>query len=177
MIAYRLARPTDAARIADLHTRSWQTAYRGILPDTYLDHEAPAERLGTWRERFTNPAPNQRVLLAEEAGTLVGFIALFLDEHPELGTLVDNLHADPARKGQGIGSGLLREAARSILPEATSPGFYLTVFEQNRPAIQFYERMGGVCVAHTTHGVPGGALAAARHYAWPNGSILSASIR
>lgn len=167
-MTYRLAQPADADRIADLHARSWQTAYRGILSDTYLDHEAPTERRAVWRNRFADPAPNQRVLLAEEAGTLVGFIALFLDDHPELGTLVDNLHADPDHKGRGIGSGLLREAVRLILPEATAPGFYLAVFEQNQPAIRFYERLGGVCVAHTTHGVPGGVQQPARYYAWPN---------
>lgn len=169
-MTYRLAQPADADRIADLHARSWQTAYRGILSDTYLDYEAPAERRAVWQNRFADPASNQRVLLAEEAGTLVGFIALFLDDHSELGTLVDNLHADPAHKGRGIGSGLLREAVWLILPEATAPGFYLAVFEQNQPAIQFYERLGGVCVAAVTHGVPGGQQHPARYYAWPNTS-------
>lgn len=172
MIMYRLAKPTDADQLADLHTRSWQTAYRGIMSDAYLDGEAATERRDVWRGRFAQPVANQRVLLAQEDGALVGFIALFLDDHATWGTLIDNLHADPGRKGQGIGSGLLREAARRVLPEATSPGCYLAVFEQNQPAIQFYERMGGVCVGLTTHGVPGQEQAEARYYAWPDFHIL-----
>ena len=33
----RLAMSADAAAIARLHVASWQTAYRGALPDDYLD--------------------------------------------------------------------------------------------------------------------------------------------
>lgn len=36
---------SDASTIADIHTRSWQTAYRGlgVLSDAYLDGVASAE--------------------------------------------------------------------------------------------------------------------------------------
>ena len=33
----RPPRLTDAERIADLHVRSWQVAYRGLFPDRYLN--------------------------------------------------------------------------------------------------------------------------------------------
>jgi ribosomal protein S18 acetylase RimI-like enzyme len=143
MITYRFAQLSDAEAIADLHTKSWRQTYRGILLDEYLDGNIAEERYAVWANRLTNPVAGQRVLIAEEDGQLCGFICLFLDENPELGTLIDNLHVDPALKGQGIGAGLMREAAEWIMPQAIRPGFHLAVYEANQSAIQFYKRMGG----------------------------------
>lgn len=33
----RTARPTDAAAMGALVVRAWQAAYRGLMPDDYLD--------------------------------------------------------------------------------------------------------------------------------------------
>ena len=33
----RTATPEDARAIAEVHVASWRAAYRGVLPDTYLD--------------------------------------------------------------------------------------------------------------------------------------------
>ena len=35
---------TDAATVADLHTTSWRSAYRGMLRDDYLDGDIATER-------------------------------------------------------------------------------------------------------------------------------------
>ena len=35
-VVVRLAHVDDAAGIADVHVRSWQEAYAGIVPDSYL---------------------------------------------------------------------------------------------------------------------------------------------
>jgi hypothetical protein len=44
----RAARVTDAPQIALVHVRSWQFAYRGLLPQVYLDGLDPAQRVGRW---------------------------------------------------------------------------------------------------------------------------------
>jgi GNAT superfamily N-acetyltransferase len=44
----RAARTADAAQIAVVHVRSWQSAYRGLLPQAYLDGLDPAQRVGRW---------------------------------------------------------------------------------------------------------------------------------
>ncbi|MBO0937987.1 GNAT family N-acetyltransferase [Fibrella sp. HMF5335] len=177
MITHRLAETADLERIADLHMRSWQLAYRGILRDDYLDKAIGPDRLALWGDRFANPAPNQRILVAEEAGNLLGFICLFLDDDSVRGTLIDNLHVDPALKGQGIGSGLMHEATRRFIPEASSSGFYLGVYEANVPAIYFYERMGGTCLGRALYDTPGGGQALILWYGWPTGLQLPTGIR
>ena len=37
VITFRPATLADSQRIASLHTVSWRDAYRGILPDAYLE--------------------------------------------------------------------------------------------------------------------------------------------
>jgi GNAT superfamily N-acetyltransferase len=44
----RSAHIDDAAQIAVVHVRSWQGAYRGLLPQAYLDGLDPAQRVGRW---------------------------------------------------------------------------------------------------------------------------------
>ena len=69
----RDARDEDAEAIAEVHVASWQQAYRGMLPDEYLDGLQPADRLPFWRERLARPPARSVVLLAEEEGQVLGF--------------------------------------------------------------------------------------------------------
>ena len=48
-VEIRQAHAGDAEAIAELHTLSWRGAYRGILPDSFLDLEAEAERRAAWQ--------------------------------------------------------------------------------------------------------------------------------
>ncbi|WP_375443800.1 GNAT family N-acetyltransferase [uncultured Fibrella sp.] len=166
MITYRLAELTDAEAIAALHTQSWLQTYRGILRDDYLDGNIAEDRFEVWQDRLANPVANQRVLVAEEDGQLRGFICLFLDEDSQLGTLIDNLHVSSAAKGRGTGLGLMREAAKQVIPQATLPGFHLVVYQANQSAIQFYDRVGGTNVGPETYETPGGGKATIFRYVW-----------
>src|SRR5882672_8389445 len=40
----RLAEPDDAIAVARVHVRSWQVAYRTLLPDDYLNQLRPEDR-------------------------------------------------------------------------------------------------------------------------------------
>ncbi|RYF66276.1 MAG: GNAT family N-acetyltransferase [Cytophagaceae bacterium] len=173
MITYRFAQLPDAQVIAALHTQSWRQTYRGILRDEYLDGNIGEDRFGVWHKRLASPAGSQRILIAEEDGQLRGFICLYLDEDPQLGTLIDNLHVSQAVKGQGIGVGLMREAARLVIPEANHPGFHLVVYEANEPAIQFYNRVGGTNLRREQYETPGGGgEATILRYIWKTAADL-----
>ena len=43
-VELRRAVPGDENEVAEVHVRSWQVAYRGLLPDAYLDALRPAGR-------------------------------------------------------------------------------------------------------------------------------------
>lgn len=47
-IHLRAARRGDEDAVARVHVRAWQQAYRGLLPDDYLDQIDPAERASSY---------------------------------------------------------------------------------------------------------------------------------
>jgi hypothetical protein len=52
----RPARMQDVPEIAVVHVRSWQAAYRGLLPQAYLDGLDPAQRIGQWERHAAQAA-------------------------------------------------------------------------------------------------------------------------
>ncbi|WP_156759003.1 hypothetical protein [Microbacterium karelineae] len=50
--------PDDAATIADVHVRTWRHAYRGLMPQEFLDGIDVAARAERW----------ERILAGEEVG-------------------------------------------------------------------------------------------------------------
>ncbi|QMU27502.1 GNAT family N-acetyltransferase [Adhaeribacter radiodurans] len=143
MIQFRDAQFSDYAAIAKLHAASWQQHYRGIMSDYYLDKEVEQERLEVWHQRLQNPSENQKIILAIADENLVGFSGIFLNNDPVFGSLIDNLHVTKNLQKSGIGALLLKESAKYIKSHAEFPSMYLWVFELNRNARAFYDRMGG----------------------------------
>jgi hypothetical protein len=68
----RAARPDDAEAVAGVHVRSWQVAYRGLLPDDYLDGLRAEDRAAryTFAERDLQ---RPETIVAIERGTVCGF--------------------------------------------------------------------------------------------------------
>jgi ribosomal protein S18 acetylase RimI-like enzyme len=167
----REAVAADAGAVAAIHLRSWQTAYRGILPDHYIDGALSDDLLVQWHTSFADRRQGL-VLLAEEATRLVGFIAVWRDRGAEEPALIDNLHVDPARRGGGLGRRLLGEAMRR-LAAARCRGAYLWVFAANERTIALYDRLGGVAGERTTKPVGGHPVAMIR-YEWCDLAALAA---
>ena len=172
-IDFRPAISSDSVRIASLHTKSWRSSYRGILPDPYLDKEIAGEREGHWRTRLLAPGRDRRyVLLAETKTELVGFVCVFLDEEPAWGASLDSLHVSPEHKGQGLGRQLFAKAARWVLEKEPAWPIHLWVFEANRPARRFYERFEGEVVEREMKGMPGRVKVSSLRYVWRDVRML-----
>ena len=169
LMRIRTATPTDIDAIAKLHAESWRITYRGQYTDAFLDGPVYDDRLRVWRDRLTSPEPNQRTIVAEENGdALVGFACAFGDHDPRWGTLLDNIHVDPARKHSGIGTQLIREVSAWTRDQHPSSGLHLWVLEANAPARRFYERLGATNVERATSTPPGGGTVVSLRYAWTN---------
>lgn len=141
-ITLRHATAADAPQLADLHTKSWQLAYRGALSDEYLDQKAPVERLRVWTERFDKPNPKMLVTIAEGKAQELGFCCTFLDYSAD-GHMLDNLHVRPGLHRQGIGRQLMYNAAERVNEHDPRGVIFLWVLTSNTDAIRFYERLGG----------------------------------
>jgi len=82
--------------------------------------------------------PTHEVVVAERAGTLLGFLILTM-QGPFPG-YVQTVAVDPAHRGQGIGTRLIRWAEERIFRE--SPNVFLCVSSFNPDALRLYRRLG-----------------------------------
>jgi GNAT superfamily N-acetyltransferase len=166
-ITYRTATLGYAPAVADLHSRSWRSAYRGSYRDEYLDGPVQAERLEVWTSRLTDPPTNQHVVIAEEDGKVVGFACVY-GGHDEDGSFLDNIHADPQRHGEGIGSGLFSAVVDWCRVHYPEQGLHLKVLDGNAKARRFYENRGAVDRGGTPPSTPWVIEGVeVRSYAWP----------
>jgi RimJ/RimL family protein N-acetyltransferase len=137
----RKAVRADAALIARMHAQSWAATYRGLLPDTFLDNEAPVERATHWKKRMEEIDAGEGIVwIAELDGEPIGFVCL-VDPDVHGSVLVDNLHALPGFKGAGAGTAMLA-AAQAWALERGARRLHLLVLEGNQAAIGFYESRG-----------------------------------
>jgi GNAT superfamily N-acetyltransferase len=102
----RPATPDDTAAIA--------TLIRGLAEYERLSQYVTLEE-GRLREHLFGPRPYAEVLLAEEAGAVVGF-ALFFHNFSTFrgqpGLYLEDLFVRPEHRGRGHGKALLQELAR-----------------------------------------------------------------
>ena len=135
----RAALDADLPNIAQLQIASWQSAYRGMLPDAYLDGQI----LSDLEDKWTPPVLDQLITLVAmppQGGALTGFIACIPDG--EKGPYIDNFHVDPQLKGQGIGRCLFDALVEALIAADHSTA-WLTVIDRNSAARAAYARLGG----------------------------------
>ncbi len=114
----RLAWAADTDAIGAVQARAWTASYAPLLPAALLaDVDAPTFA-AAWLEAVTRPpTARHRVLVALEAGRVVGFAATAPSEDPDAqpgdGEVVA-FHVDPAALGEGHGSRLLAAVADTL---------------------------------------------------------------
>lgn len=137
----RPAEPRDAAGIARVHVQTWQQAYAGIVPDSYLAALDVERRTEVW-ERDLSPASRIRAWVATSGDDVVGFISLgpALDEDAERGQLqIYAIYLDHGMWGSGAARDLLRTAMEEVPPRVPVT---LWVFADSERARHFYRRHG-----------------------------------
>ncbi len=162
----RPATGQDIAAIAALQTASWRDSYRGMLSDAYLENEMSGDLLRHWQG--VELRPEDVVLVAEEAGAVVGFIAVWCDPDP----YIDNLHVLPDLRSRGTGRRLMQAAAEALMRRGHASA-YLWVLEANRRALAFYESLGGQRGEAADHEVFGQMLPSLK-VVWPDLSRIAA---
>jgi GNAT superfamily N-acetyltransferase len=138
----RPAVPEDAMAVARVHVRSWQAAYRGLLPDTYLDALRPEERAAKYD--FTHvDVQMPYTLVGEIDGEIAGFATTMPARDAEMkgyGELCA-LYLDAAYWGRGLGSALHGAVCEHLLGRGFERAL-LWVLAGNRRAERFYEAKG-----------------------------------
>ncbi|MFF4488920.1 GNAT family N-acetyltransferase [Streptomyces sp. NPDC001544] len=134
----------DCDRVAEIRIGGWQTAYRGLMPQSYLDALSVARDAERLRARFRQRDGRLVNLVAERDGEVLGWAALGPYREGETYTDDGELYAiyvDSRHCGTGIGRALLQESLRRCAA-AGRPRMFLWVLKENAPARRFYERAG-----------------------------------
>jgi RimJ/RimL family protein N-acetyltransferase len=139
----RTATVEDAAGIAFVHVRSWQVAYRGQMPDEFLDELDVEKRATMWRALTQDP--DKIVFVAEDSeANIVGFCAAGPSRDPDADANtaeVGAIYVHPKKWQKGIGRALLSAALDQVRKRAFHQ-VTLWVLEANRRARAFYESFG-----------------------------------
>ena len=148
-IIIRKAGIDDAESIAKIKIEGWQTAYRGILDDSYLDSlDVKIEII----RRKLDIENGTNIFVAELDGKIVGF-CLFReyvkdnDKYPGFDCELSSLYVANDYKRRGIGKKLMLSTI-SYLKEKGKTKMILGCLKDNFPSRVFYEKMGGKVLSY-----------------------------
>jgi GNAT superfamily N-acetyltransferase len=137
MLSIRPATIKDAALLA--------TMILELAQYEKLDHEAAVTAESIARDGF-GPHPKFRAIVAEVDGKAAGY-AVFFEFYSTFqgraGLFLEDLYVRPPLRKQGIGQALLNYVAR-IAWEEDYFCMRWEVLDWNKPAIDFYQRLGAV---------------------------------
>ena len=139
----RKATVDDAYGIASVHVRSWQVAYRGHMPDDFLDGLDVEKRMNMWRALTQDS--DKIIFIAEDIeGEIVGFSALGPSRDPDAKpdtAEVSAIYIHPEKWGKGIGRTLLSTSLGEVRKREFDQ-LTLWVLEANQRARSFYDSFG-----------------------------------
>lgn len=144
-VRVRAADTGDADELASVHLESWRWAYRGLLPDRYLNRLRQEELAARWWRRLAADDAEEAILVVEHDERLAGFVTFGprRDDPSWLGYSgeVFMLYLAPELVGNGLGRRLL-ESAFEDLARVRCHWVVVWVLAKNERARRFYERAG-----------------------------------
>jgi ribosomal protein S18 acetylase RimI-like enzyme len=142
-VTVRDATVDDARAIAEVHVASWRWAYRGQVPDTFLDSLSVEERQAMWK-RSLEEGKERTAVAIDDADAVVGFVGTGPagdDDADERTGEVYAIYLLEHVTGSGVGRELLRRG-EDDLRAAGYRRATLWVLTSNERAHRFYERNG-----------------------------------
>jgi GNAT superfamily N-acetyltransferase len=141
----RVAKLGDERDIAEVGVRTWRVAYRGQVPDSYLDGLSVEDRTEVWRSILSESSwPTKVQLVVEDNARVVGFAGVSRsrdeDSRPEIGE-VTAIYLLPDYWDRGCGRALFDRAVETLKAAGFSEAT-LWVLDTNARARRFYEAAG-----------------------------------
>ena len=138
----RPARPDDARRIAEIHVRTWQAAYPGIVPAEYLASLSIERYEAMWSDSIAKSTPE--LLVAEDGDAILGWVAFGASRDKDARSDTAEIWAiyvDSSRWSAGIGRALWSQTL-ARLQERGFASVGLWAFPANERAGRFYRALG-----------------------------------
>ena len=141
--AVREATLADAEGIAFAHVESWQSSYRGVLPDGVLDRLDVGQRVDTRRRMLREGGGLHLVAYDVTHGDIVGFCDAGESRRPgPWEGEVYALYMLHRAKRYGLGREMV-ERTMEWLPTRGMRSLIIWVLENNHHARHFYAALGG----------------------------------
>lgn len=129
----------DRNAISHVYEESWKAAYKGIVPQSYLE----SIESGRWAKALDNPEWHSLIML--DGDRIVGtsaYCASRFEDMKDFGEII-SIYFLPEYFGRGYGKKLL-QAAINGLSQMGYTDIFLWVLEDNIRARRFYEHYGFV---------------------------------
>jgi len=163
----------DAAGIARVHYDTWQTAFRGVVPDEYLQSTSYEKRQSAWESALRRPNGTKFVGVAEdETGQIVGFAVGGPERtgDAEYDGELEAVYILQRHQRQGIGRSLVAWTAKKLAQAGMGSLLVWTLADS--PYRQFYEVSGGKQVRETERSF-GGVMLKVVGYGWSDIQLLA----
>lgn len=157
----RFAEWSDSEAIGRIHVATWQTAYRGLMPDALLDGLSVEQRIAQRQRGFADPDYGRRFIVHVAELPAVGVVGFGIcgvarDGGERFDAEVYALYIQQEYQGLGVGRGLVAMQAEWLWQQGWQ-SLLIWVLEGN-PAARFYERLGGQAACQQTSEFGGRAL-------------------
>ena len=134
----------DLRAVSEIAVTGWQTAYRGIIDDEFLDNLSIEEN---YQKRLNDYTENGFVV-AELKNEIVGFCRYragnyYKNEYDNVDCEICALYVKPDCKRKGIG----KRIVNYVMNEFHEKGYLqmiLWCLKDNYPSRTFYEKLGGI---------------------------------
>ena len=140
----RQAREEDVMQIAEIMVEDWQTAYRGIMDDDYLDSLNAEQRYQTEITRY------RKFTVAVENDEVLGYAWNETADDEAADCEIVALYVRYSKRNRGIGRALMRNSM-DCFRKAGKKSMIIWCLRDNRESRRFYEKMGGKVYKGSTH--------------------------
>lgn len=140
-VTIRLAQPDDALDMAEVHMRSWEVAYKDIIPQEYI-RQKNATRVALYQRAITHENADSYVIQYD--GKTVGIMNIAPSKDDDIGEDTYELHyiyLHPDYFRKGIGTKAM-EFAFAYARGLGKTYMIVWVFAENANAIKFYQKFG-----------------------------------
>ena len=149
-VIIRNIRKKDIPQIVDIQINGWQTAYSGIIDDTFLN-SMNREKIIEMRNKDYN---QNGFIVAELNNEIVGF-SRYVDNNSftpnefDIDCEIMALYTKPNLKGKGIGTKMFQYVLNEF-KKLNKTKMIIWCLKENYPSRKFYVKMGGTIIGEKT---------------------------
>ena len=140
----RQAKEKDVLQIAEILVEDWQTAYRGIMDDEFLDSLSAAQRYEIEIRRC------QQYVVAADGNEILGYAWSEETDDEATDCEMIALYVRYSKRKSGIGRALMQYVMDSFR-RAGKKTMIVWCLKENQESRKFYEKMGGKAYKDGTH--------------------------